>query len=127
MRTRPVILLSIAFAWLPTQAFAQSIFNVPTNKPTPVVGKNSTAQGARAGTAPASEPHYDPYVPPAASVVPLTAADAELVKEYERLPNEGEEEYDARMKERYDKALDEMRALSVAAEAKMRALRTPPR
>ncbi|KJS29187.1 MAG: hypothetical protein VR76_06365 [Pseudomonas sp. BRH_c35] len=48
-----------------------------------------------------STPIYQPYTPPAASVLPAPISDDAEVRRYDRYPNESDADYIARMKQVY--------------------------
>ena len=55
------------------------------------------AQRSSVGNAPV----YQPYIPPAASVLPAPISDDAEVRRYDRFPNESDADYIARMKQVY--------------------------
>ncbi|EMC9464307.1 hypothetical protein [Pseudomonas aeruginosa] len=55
-----------------------------------------------------SPPAYQPYTPPAASVLPAPISDDAEVRRYDRYPNESDADYIARMKQVYKASAAEL-------------------
>jgi len=98
-------------------ACAQSIFNIQQPEPRVVVP-------ARVPVAPvpAPMPQYQPATPPAASSVLLINADPKVLAQFDRMPNESDDAFNARMKVVYQRASADMERATRAHLEKMRAL-----
>lgn len=120
---------SVAFLLLVTTAFpvCAGIFNIGTSGGPSSEGRSSNVvvrPDAGSGRAPTptspmgsaspqrvpaeSTPVYQPYIPPAASVLPAPISDDEEVRRYDRYANESDADYIARMKQVYKTSAAEL-------------------
>jgi len=111
------IILATVIAIAAGSASAQSIFNVQQPQPRQVP--------ARPPAAPATVqpmPQYQPATPPAASSAPVISADPKVLAQFDRMPNESDDAFNARMKAVYQRASADMERATRAHIEKMRAL-----
>ncbi|MDH0342012.1 hypothetical protein [Chromobacterium haemolyticum] len=123
--------LVFIFLMGPLAAVAAGIFNTDP-VPTPAQStKPATAASAQAlpqsvtpqqTTPRTSVPAYHPAVPPPASVIPPTKADPKVMAQFERLPNESDESYIARMKVVYQRSVNDMERASREHIERMKSL-----
>lgn len=69
-----------------------------------------------------SAPVYQPYTPPAASVLPAPLSDDAEVRRYDRYPNESDADYIARMKQVYKTSAAELERVSAEHMQRMQQL-----
>lgn len=98
-------------------ACAQNIFNIQQPQPRVV----APARGP-AAPVPAPMPQYQPATPPAASSAPVISADPKVLAQFDRMPNESDDAFNARMKVVYQRASADMERATRAHLEKMRAL-----
>jgi len=114
------IILAVVMTTAVGSAGAQNIFNVQRPLPRQVqAGLQSPASSA---VSVQSMSQYQPATPPAASSAPVISADPKVLAQFDRLPNESDDAFNARMKAVYQRASADMERATRAHIEKMRAL-----
>ena len=117
MKHNIILAIAIAIAIAAGSASAQNIFNVQQPQPRQVPA------GAPAAPVTAQPmPQYQPATPPAASSAPVINADPKVLAQFDRMPNESDDAFNARMKVVYQRASADMERATKAHIEKMRAL-----
>lgn len=111
-------LFAVAMMLAASTACAQSIFNIQQPQPRAV----APARGLAASVPAQPMPQYQPATPPAASSAPVISADPKVLAQFDRMPNESDDAFNARMKGVYQRASADMERVTRAHLDKMKAL-----